>query len=84
MFTNIFAYADDIILLAPSWAAMRQLLDLLHLYCKKLDILCNSKKTVCMMFKHRCKNKIVADEFPPFSIGSQKLMYVELLTNLNI
>ena len=30
-----------------------------------------------MMFKPRCKDKVVADEFPPFSIGSQKLMYVE-------
>jgi len=30
-----------------------------------------------MMFKPRCKDKIVADEFLPFSIGSQKLMYVD-------
>ena len=67
VFTNIFAYADDMILLAPSWAAMQQLLDLLHFYCEELDIVCNSKKTVCMMFKPRCKDKIVADEFPPFS-----------------
>ena len=44
VFTNIFAYADDIILLAPSWAAMQQLLDLIDLYCKKLDIFVTVRK----------------------------------------
>jgi len=42
IFTNIFAYADDMILLAPSWAALQQLgpFDVLELNCTKLDIVC--------------------------------------------
>ena len=28
---NVLAYADDLVLLAPSWAAMQQLLNVFHL-----------------------------------------------------
>jgi len=31
--TNIFAYADDIVLLTPSWYAMQALLKVLEKYC---------------------------------------------------
>jgi len=30
MFTNLFAYADDMVMLAPSWHAMQTLIKLLH------------------------------------------------------
>jgi len=76
-FTNIYVYADDMILLAPSWAALQQLLDVLELNCTKLDIVCNTKETVCMMFKPRCREMIAADEFPSFHIGCQPLKYVD-------
>jgi len=49
-------------------AAGLQLLDVLELNCTKLDIVCSTKKTVCMMIKPRCREKIVADKFPPFHI----------------
>ena len=30
---NVLAYADDLVLLAPSWAAMQQLLNVFHSSC---------------------------------------------------
>ena len=39
MSVDILAYADDIVLLAPSWKALQIMLDLLCKRCKLLDIL---------------------------------------------
>jgi len=51
MSVNILAYADDIVLLAPSWKALQIMLDLLCKCCKQLDITCNKPaKTVCVNF----------------------------------
>ena len=47
---NILAYADDLVLLAPSWRALQQLLDKLQVTAGDIDMWCNSKKTVCMIF----------------------------------
>jgi len=63
--------SDDIVSSILGCYAVQQFFDLLRLYCKKLNIVCNSKKTVCTVFKPRCKAKIFVDEF---SVGSQKLM----------
>ena len=54
VFTNIFSYADDMILLAPSWSAMQQILELHEKNCITYSILCNTKKTVCMVFNPKC------------------------------
>jgi len=50
--TNIFAYADDIVLLVPSWRALQYLIDvgLLANCANSIDMLCNTDKTVCMIF----------------------------------
>jgi len=46
LFVNLLADADDMVLLSPSWRAMQALIKLLELFCTKLDIVCNTKKTV--------------------------------------
>ena len=48
---NILAYADDIILHAPSWRAMQDLLVVLEKQTAKIDMKCNENKTVCMVFQ---------------------------------
>jgi len=73
---NILAYADDMIILAPSWYAMQDLLKILEMHCHKLDIICNTKKTVCMMFKPIRKACIVSQAFPPFTLNNDGLCYV--------
>jgi len=48
---NILAYADDIVVLAPSWHALQILLNVLHSQSILIDMRCNVNKAVCMMFK---------------------------------
>ena len=42
LFINILVYADDLALLAPSWKAMNELINLLEKCCVELDIVCNA------------------------------------------
>ena len=42
--------ADDIVLLAPSWRAMQQLLSVLNVQAVNLNLSCNVSKIVCMVF----------------------------------
>ena len=44
LFVNLLAYADDMVLLSPSWRALQTLIKLLELWCSKLDIICITKK----------------------------------------
>ena len=62
--TNIFVHADDIVLLCPSWYAMQVLLSILEKHCVLLDLCCNIKKTVCMVFNPKDKSKVVCNSFP--------------------
>ena len=41
MMMNVLAYADDIALLAPSWAAMQYLIDVLAMIIKDINKICN-------------------------------------------
>lgn len=73
---NIFAYADDLVLLAPTWAALQDLLNLLCISCDALNIVCNSKKTVCMVVNPRDRSKIISARFPEFVINGACLKFV--------
>ena len=55
---------------------MQNLLNILEIHCQKLDITCNTKKTVCMIFKPRRKDCIVSQAFPPFALNNDGLCYV--------
>ena len=56
--------------------ATKHLLNILEIHCHKLDIICNTKKAVCMMFKPRRKDCIVSQTFPPFTLNNDGLCYV--------
>ena len=49
-------YADDICLLAPTASAMQVVLDVCHEYGTDNDILFNSIKSICTVFKPRVIN----------------------------
>ena len=51
MIVNVLAYADDMVLLAPSWHALQELIKILEYCCASQCIVCNTKKTVCMIIK---------------------------------
>lgn len=76
VFFNILAYADDLVLLAPSWKALQQLISLLHQYAVDIDMTCNVAKTVCMVFQPKNRKMIVDTEFPCFAINGANLQYV--------
>jgi len=60
---NVLAYADDLVLIAPSWKALQLLLDILDIQAAAIDIHCNSDKTVCMMFPPVNRRRILAIAF---------------------
>ena len=76
IFINVLAYADDIVILAPLWRGLQQLLSVLYKHSTNIDMTCNNKKTVCMVFKPKLRTKIVADIFPQFSLGTNLLQFV--------
>jgi len=61
---NMLAYADDIVLCAPSWRALQRLIDLLSLHVVNIQLSCNVRKTKCMVFAPKQKSKIIAKEIP--------------------
>ena len=72
---NVLAYADDIVLLAPSWKALQFLLDLLDSSAADIDMLCNLRKTVCMVFAPKCRSKVISWQFPKFMVRKQHLEF---------
>jgi len=61
---NILAYADDLVVMAPSWAALQELLKTLELNITDINVQCNIDKTVCMVFNPTCRSSIVGTYFP--------------------
>ena len=76
MFVNILAYADDIVLMAPSWRGLQRLLDVVLQQSKAIDMTLNARKSVCMVFSPRDRSKVVLSSFPQFSVGGEKLQFV--------
>ena len=76
-FVNILAYADDLVLLAPSWAGLQSLLHLLELRSVNLDMVINCKKTVCMMYRPTCTSKALKCDFPKFRLIHGEISFVQ-------
>ena len=73
---NILAYADDIILMAPSWRALQSLIDLLSHCAIEISMSCNVTKTVCMIFNPKRKRMIIDSSFPCFTLEGLALQTV--------
>ena len=50
IFVNLLCYADDMVLITPSWSALHGMLIMLETEAAAINMSCNSKKTVCMVF----------------------------------
>ena len=73
---NVLAYADDLVLMAPSWRAMQTLLSVSETAASQLDMTFNTKKTVVMVFSP-CKRSLrIADVFPTFVLAGCTLAFV--------
>lgn len=87
---NILAYADDIVLICPSWRGLQYLLNLLNDEIAKIDMVANPDKSVCMVFAPTRRAYTVAVTFPEFQLGCVHLSYVvkfkylgHMLVNVN-
>ena len=69
VFINILAYADDLVLLAPSWNATPQMLKVLHSEFSLLDMSCNVQKTVCMVLTRKTELELYPMHFPCLQSG---------------
>jgi hypothetical protein len=76
MRTNILAYADDIVLIAPSWRAMQELLNLFDLCSCDIHMSVNTMKTVCMVLNPFRRAMRFAVDFPLFTMHSNQLSFV--------
>jgi len=74
--TKIIVYADDIVLLCPSWYAMKVILSVLEKHCVLVDLCCNVNKTVCMVFNPKDKSKVMCNNFPSFSVDGKPMQFV--------
>ena len=63
-YVNILAYADDIVLLAPSWKGLQHLINTFTQAAQSIDMQCNVNKTVCMSYAPKNRSKIVLHGFP--------------------
>jgi len=75
---NLLAYADDIVLLSPSWYGLQlqKLLNVIEKAATAVDMSFNTNKTVCMVANLYVKSKIVCTSFPQLSMANCKLSFV--------
>jgi hypothetical protein len=67
------------VLLAPSWRALQDLLFIVQQAADDIRMSFNTRKTVCMIFNPCNRRKIVCNSFPAFSLAG-----CQLFSSLNI
>ena len=76
IYVGVLAYADDIVLLAPTASAMRMLLSMCDDYANEYRIVFNAKKSKCMYCPPHKYRTLVQGQNPVFQIGGHCLEYV--------
>jgi hypothetical protein len=51
--------------LAPFWHAFQLMLSILQSEAVSIDMICNIKNTVCLIFAPKCRNRVVATRISP-------------------
>ena len=72
----ILAYADDLVLLAPTASAMRHMLSLCDEFALEFDVKFNASKSKCIYFTPLGSNS-VANSLLCFFIGGSVIKYVD-------
>jgi len=76
------AYANDIVLLGPTAAAMHRMLLICDDYAKEFNILFNARKSECMYSPpYKCRT-LVPFTCPIFYVGGHSVEYVEQWSHL--
>ena len=74
---DLLAYADDMVIIAPSWQALQTLLLAVEDDARKINMSFNTKKTVCMVFNPHNRHKIICATFPQFTLAGCELQFVD-------
>lgn len=89
-FVGALAYADDLVLLAPSATAIRRLLSECDTFASEYNMLFNAKKFKCLIFQPLNYRPGIKSVLPSFRIGGSSIENVEwphlghnISTNLN-
>jgi len=75
-FVNVLAYADNLVLVAPSWRGLPHLLRILVNESASIDMTCNTKKDCFMVFQPKRRDRIIAAAFPLLKINENDIQYV--------
>ena len=79
---NTLAYADDIVLMAPSWRALQSLLNCLNEEARDIGMSVNIAKTVCMIFSPCSRKYCFSSRFPEFCYNGHQLQFVNTFKHL--
>ena len=75
VFVGALAYADDIVLLAPTDRATHKLLYLCDEFEGRFNVLCNVKKSKCLYIRPKEDNKSNCSLKPRFHIGGNAIEF---------
>ena len=73
---NLLCFADDVVLIAPSWDGLQLLIDTLYILADEINMSFNTSKTVCMVFNPSVSRKIVSRNFPVFTVSNTASKFV--------
>ena len=79
--SNIIAYADDLVVLAPSVSALQNLLNICYNETKNILLNFNTEKSVCVKFK-KCNKFTEINSC--IELGNVTLKFVEQMSHLNV
>ena len=90
-FVGALAYADELVLLAPTATAMRRLLSVCDSFSSEYNMLFNAKKSKCLIFRPMTYRSGINSVLPTFKIGGSGIENVDrwphlghiISTNLN-
>lgn len=76
MFLGALAYADDLVLMAPTPRAMRTMLKLCDDFANRYDIIFNANKSKCLYVAPHVKHSRAVGAKPLFSVGNNTIDFV--------
>jgi hypothetical protein len=74
---NCLAYADDIVLFAPSWRGLQVIMDKLSELLCNINMEVNCVKTKCMVFAPKYSHYRFLNVIPKFKLGSVELEFCD-------
>ena len=77
VFCFCIAYADDLVLLAPTARAMRILLDVCDKFASDFSVVFNSSKSKCLVILPKSAKRSGLYDYPVFIIGGNVIEYVD-------